>query len=209
MRPSLLRALAAVSELFPPTEKKKGLVNKAKRFLAGATLPASLEHYRTTADAANFITNAGSVAPGLTDHLLSTTYMGSNINLTATSDGSQPLKATIVWTDPAGAAQGGGVDVRTPALFNDLDGDDWDEPDDDNNDDDNHVAEYGPCPECGEEMDVEAEMCPACGHWLSTAERHKLWDGGSTAKAALSVGQKVLVIVLAVLFLGSMFGMIW
>lgn len=41
-----LRALAAVSELLPPTEKKKGLINKAKRFLAGATLPPNLEHYR-------------------------------------------------------------------------------------------------------------------------------------------------------------------
>jgi asparagine synthase (glutamine-hydrolysing) len=41
-----LRALAAVSELLPPTEKKKGLINKAKRFLAGAMGPPSLEHYR-------------------------------------------------------------------------------------------------------------------------------------------------------------------
>jgi len=41
-----LRALAAVSELLPPTEKKKGIINKAKRFLAGATAPAGLEHYR-------------------------------------------------------------------------------------------------------------------------------------------------------------------
>jgi len=66
----------------------------------------------------------------------------------------------------------------------------------------------GDCPECGAEIDVEAEMCPACGYWLTTAERHKLWDGGSRSKAALSAGQFVLVILLALLFLGSMFGMI-
>lgn len=70
------------------------------------------------------------------------------------------------------------------------------------------VEECGPCPDCGAEIDVEAEMCPECGYWLTTAERHNLWDGRSRSKAALSVGQYVLVIVLAVLFLGSMFGMI-
>ena len=69
-------------------------------------------------------------------------------------------------------------------------------------------AACGPCPECGAEIDVEAEVCSACGHWLSTAERHQLWDGGSRWKAALSVGQVVLVVVLVLLFLGSMFGML-
>lgn len=41
-----LRALAAVSELLPPTEKKKGFINKAKRFLTGAAAAPGLEHYR-------------------------------------------------------------------------------------------------------------------------------------------------------------------
>jgi asparagine synthase (glutamine-hydrolysing) len=41
-----LKALAAMSEVFPPTEKKKGLINKAKRFLTGATESPNLEHYR-------------------------------------------------------------------------------------------------------------------------------------------------------------------
>lgn len=41
-----LRALAALADGLPPSEKKKGLVNKAKRFLAGARAPRSLEHYR-------------------------------------------------------------------------------------------------------------------------------------------------------------------
>lgn len=43
----LMPALAAVARLVPPTEKKKGLVNKLQRFAAGATqAPADLEHYR-------------------------------------------------------------------------------------------------------------------------------------------------------------------
>lgn len=37
------------------------------------------------------------------------------------SDGSQPLKATIVWTDPAGKALSASLDPLTPALVNDLD----------------------------------------------------------------------------------------
>ena len=40
-------ALAGVASALPPTEKKKGLVNKVKRFSAGATsAPTDLGHYR-------------------------------------------------------------------------------------------------------------------------------------------------------------------
>ncbi len=38
--------LHAASEWFPPSEKKKGLVNKVKRFLAGVRMPPELQHYR-------------------------------------------------------------------------------------------------------------------------------------------------------------------
>jgi asparagine synthase (glutamine-hydrolysing) len=47
MGDAVLPALAAVAAALPPTEKKKGLVNKVKRFTAGATsAPADLQHYR-------------------------------------------------------------------------------------------------------------------------------------------------------------------
>ena len=40
-------ALAGLTAMFPPTEKKKGLVNKLQRFMQGlAEMPAALEHYR-------------------------------------------------------------------------------------------------------------------------------------------------------------------
>ncbi|MGI9427760.1 MAG: hypothetical protein ACR2NM_03820 [Bythopirellula sp.] len=95
-------------------------------------------------------------------------------------------------------------------MTDDWDDDHWDDdPGDDQFDEEHAVDACGPCPECGVEIDVEAEMCPACGHWLSTAERHKLWDGGSRQKAALSVAQYVLVIVLTLLFLGSTFRIFW
>ena len=35
-----------VVNLFPPTEKKKGLINRARRFVEGARLPAHLQHVR-------------------------------------------------------------------------------------------------------------------------------------------------------------------
>lgn len=41
-----LETLHGVSEWFPPSAKKKGFVNKVKRFLEGATAPAELEHHR-------------------------------------------------------------------------------------------------------------------------------------------------------------------
>jgi asparagine synthase (glutamine-hydrolysing) len=47
MGEALIPALAGVAAALPPTEKKKGLVNKVKRFSAGAaTAPADLGHYR-------------------------------------------------------------------------------------------------------------------------------------------------------------------
>ena len=43
----VMPALAAVAATLPPTEKKKGFVNKVKRFTAGAaTAPSDLGHYR-------------------------------------------------------------------------------------------------------------------------------------------------------------------
>ena len=41
-----LRLLHAMSEWVPPSAKKKGLINKAKRFLEGAQAAPELEHYR-------------------------------------------------------------------------------------------------------------------------------------------------------------------
>ena len=64
----------------------------------------------------------------------------------------------------------------------------------------------GECPECGDEIDEEAEMCPSCGYWLTTAERHKLWDGASRSSDFFSTGKILLVIILVVLLLRSLFG---
>jgi len=44
--PRALGVLERASEWFPESAKKKGLVNKVKRFLAGAAAPGALQHYR-------------------------------------------------------------------------------------------------------------------------------------------------------------------
>ncbi|RYG26551.1 hypothetical protein EON82_02895 [bacterium] len=46
---------------------------------------------------------------------------GEKISLPLVSDGSGPLKATIVWTDPAGTVGAPELNNRTPKLVNDLD----------------------------------------------------------------------------------------
>lgn len=85
--------------------------------------------------------------------------------------------------------------------------DEWDddELDEDWDEEDDEASEYdetGPCPECGVDLHVDAETCFACGYWLTTADRHKLWDGGSQVRGAMSVGKVVLVVVLIALMSG-------
>ncbi|HIB37022.1 S8 family serine peptidase [Mesonia sp.] len=46
---------------------------------------------------------------------------GSDYNLTVFTDGIENLKATIVWTDPAGTAKDGQLNSPVAALVNDLD----------------------------------------------------------------------------------------
>ena len=85
--------------------------------------------------------------------------------------------------------------------------DDWEEDDNDwdyagEEFDEEFVVITGGCPECGTEIDVEAEVCPSCGYWLTTAERHTLWDADSPAKGAMSAGKVVLVVILIALMSG-------
>ena len=85
--------------------------------------------------------------------------------------------------------------------------DDWDDDEDDEDDEDAEAVEeeFAPCPECGAKMLVDAELCPSCGYWLSTAERHALWSGGARVGRSKSVVKVTLVIVLIVLLSGLAF----
>jgi subtilase family protein len=73
-----------------------------------------------TAAAAQFLTDH---AAGLSNaQLIEGTYAGNEITLDVWANGYEPLKATLCWTDPAGAVQPEDLDnVIGPALVNDLD----------------------------------------------------------------------------------------
>jgi hypothetical protein len=79
----------------------------------------------------------------------------------------------------------------------------YDEPDDDedwyDDDDAPEDDEPGRCPECGEPVPSIASMCPACGYWLSDADRRALWT--SESKPAWL---RVTAIVVLITFLASL-----
>jgi hypothetical protein len=71
------------------------------------------------AAAANLLTAAAGVNP--TQNVLNRTYTGAEQTFQFTVSSGSALKATIAWVDPAGTAQGAGVDISTSVLINDLD----------------------------------------------------------------------------------------
>jgi len=71
------------------------------------------------AAAATFLTNAAGVNPSC--WVSENTYTGTEFTWTLISDGAEDLKASIVWTDPAGPAQNNQLDDTTSVLVNDLD----------------------------------------------------------------------------------------
>lgn len=70
------------------------------------------------AAAAQFLDNAKKQT---SSRLIESTYSGSVETYPVTSNGIDPLKATIVWTDPAGTPHGNGLDETTSVLVNNLD----------------------------------------------------------------------------------------
>lgn len=96
---------------------------------------------------------------------------------------------------------------------------DWDDEDDEDWDDDDadweegfegdegeeryDPVETGSCPECKKQIHVEVEACPYCGHWLTVAERHRLWDGkGGDLK---SLGKFLLIALLIAMMTAYLF----
>jgi hypothetical protein len=72
------------------------------------------------ASAANFLTN--SVAANPSNLLLELQYAGDDPFVEVRASGAEPLRATIVWTDPAPTTLPGvGLDDATSVLVNDLD----------------------------------------------------------------------------------------
>ena len=57
----------------------------------------------------------------------------------------------------------------------------YDDPDDEedwyDDDDEPDDAQSARCPECGGQVHSVSDKCPACGYWLSDAERRAMWTG--------------------------------
>ena len=51
-----------------------------------------------------------------------------------------------------------------------------------------------PCPECGAEVHADAEACPACGYWITDADRDRAWRAGSTTGRIRTIGLWLLAI---------------
>lgn len=107
---------------------------KNKRFMKAATLKALACH--TADDAGNTgpdaffgwgLLNAKKAAETITANGLGTVIseemlqQGQTFTMTVNSNGTEPLQATIAWTDVPGRTNNGVLNSPTPALVNDLD----------------------------------------------------------------------------------------
>lgn len=72
------------------------------------------------------------------------------------------------------------------------------DPDDDEawRDDDSDDGDPVPCPECGEPVSDFLDKCPACGYWLSVADRRQM-----RARETKPTWIKATAVVLLVVFL--------
>jgi ribosomal protein L37E len=68
---------------------------------------------------------------------------------------------------------------------------------DDQDDFDDETA--ASCPECGGAFHSIADKCPACGYWLSDADRRDMWSGRSQA-----LWLKVTAVIVLIAFLFSL-----
>ncbi|MEM6654494.1 MAG: zinc-ribbon domain-containing protein [Planctomycetota bacterium] len=59
--------------------------------------------------------------------------------------------------------------------------------------DDDPEGECFPCPECGAEVLADAEACPACGYWITDADRTAAWRAGSASGRIVTIGIWLLV----------------
>lgn len=75
---------------------------------------------------------------------------------------------------------------------------DWD---DDLEDHFEEEADTIPCPECGAEIHAEAEACPACGYWITDADRDAAWRRDSPFGVFRRISWWVLVLVVVGLLL--------
>ena len=76
-----------------------------------------------------------------------------------------------------------------------IDDEDWYDDDDESDE-----AEAAHCPECGQPVYDFSDKCPACGYWLSAADRRAMWSGESKPAWLKITALVVLIILLLGLF---------
>jgi hypothetical protein len=82
------------------------------------------------------------------------------------------------------------------------DEEDWSETDDE--DDDLDEEEAARCPECGGPVHIVTDKCPACGYWLSDADRRAMWSGMSQPRGVKTIAAVILVVFIALLLLAGL-----
>jgi ribosomal protein L37E len=78
-----------------------------------------------------------------------------------------------------------------------IDDEEWH---DDDSSDEPDDTESGRCPECAGPVYEFTDKCPACGYWLTAADRRQLWSNESKPKWVLLTA----AIILAILVLGAL-----
>ena len=83
--------------------------------------------------------------------------------------------------------------------IHDPDDEDWCDDEAPDEDEEDSAA----CPECGEPVPEISDRCPACGYWLSDADRRGMWSGESKP-----LWIRITVVVLLAAFLATLL-MVW
>lgn len=84
-------------------------------------------------------------------------------------------------------------------LDDNYDDENWD--DDESDDPGDDVS--APCPECGEPIHVITGKCPACGYWMTAADRQTMYRGERKP-----LWLKVTAIVLLMALLAGVLGIV-
>jgi len=66
-------------------------------------------------------------------------------------------------------------------------------------------AESSHCPECAALLYDFSEKCPACGYWLTSADRRRLWSSDSHPRWIKVTALVILMVLLYGLFQTFMF----
>jgi hypothetical protein len=80
--------------------------------------------------------------------------------------------------------------------YNDpIDDEDWYDEETDDSSDESASVETGHCPECRGPVYEFTDKCPACGYWLTAADRRTIWSGASKPKWVLITAGIILVVL--------------